>query len=320
MSINYFSILKNAWKITWHNKYLLWFGFFLALAEVGNYLNYSFNEGEKLNEISRKMLDFLAQNTGWAIGAAIFLLLVFLVLAILAMISRGALIKSTARISKGEKTSFKEGFKEGKKYFWKIFSIGFVIGLFVLATLLVLLIPIVFLIYNKAYLIAVPLAALAALIIIPLVFLASFLKIYGYIYAVTGDISFWPAIENAYALLRKNIWPTIVMLLIFFLLNVFLAIAILFILLPLFIIFLTGGALLFLILKDLGIIIVGGIATLTLFVGILFFKSIYKVFSQATWLLFFQEIASPKTEEKVEEPATDIEQIKTPGMAEGIIK
>ena len=44
--INYLQIIKDAWKITWKNRYLWWFGFFVTLGGGGG-MNYFFNSGEE---------------------------------------------------------------------------------------------------------------------------------------------------------------------------------------------------------------------------------------------------------------------------------
>jgi len=63
-SIPYFKIIRHSWEITWHNRYLWWLGFFIALPNIGG-INYYFNsqDQQEYNSINRqRIFHFIPQN------------------------------------------------------------------------------------------------------------------------------------------------------------------------------------------------------------------------------------------------------------------
>lgn len=317
--INYFQILKNAWVITWHNKYLWWFGFLLSLSGSGGFFNYHFGDFNQIEnggispETKKQVVDFFASYADWIIVGSVALAIALLFFLILGTIARGGLIKSIEKISKGEAIDFKTGFGEGKEYFWKLLFINLAIGIFLLALIATLSIPIIFLFYGKAYILGSLLAIGALIILIPVLILAHFSKIYGYIYAIMGNVSFGSAIENGYLLFRKNLSASIIMSLLLMVAGIIFGITAILILIPFIVLFLIIGAVLYLIMQKIGVAIAaifGGIALIAI---MLFLQSIFQTFLQTSWVLFFKEIASPKIPETVAE--TVPEKISSPSAA-----
>ena len=181
LKVNYLELIKKAFQITWSHRYLWWLGLFVALTETGGYVNYSLNNPSGNEEANKRMAEFLAVHWQGFLTAFSFILLVLIIFLILGIIARGGLIKSVGKILKNEPSDFKSGFKEGRKYFWRIFLAGLALGIFVMAAILILAIPVVFLFVNKAYLSGIILAVIAIIILIPLLFLVSFLRVYGYL-------------------------------------------------------------------------------------------------------------------------------------------
>jgi hypothetical protein len=296
--INYLEIVKKAALITWHNKYLWWFGFFVMLSSTsGNF----FQAWPKEKNIQgREILDFTASHKELVIFLLVAFLLLWIMFTVLGIIAKGGLIKSLKNATENKNLGFKSGIKEGKKYFWKIFLIGAFSVIFILATLIVFMIPIGFLFYNKAYLLGGLLSLLALVIFIPVLFLVSFIRIYAYFYAVLADLPLGESLESAYALLRKNIVPSLIVSVVFLAVGTLATIAALLFLIPVGIIFFLIGTLLFFLAKQIGILITALIGLVVIFFVMLFGGSVYQVFTQAILLLFFQEIATPKIKEEVE--------------------
>lgn len=313
-SINYLEIIKKAWTITWKNRYLWWFGFFVTLGGGGG-MNYFFNSGEeeKLDPAqNEKVLEFFSQNMHWILTFAIIAFLLVIIFSILCIIGKGALISSIEKNSKGEVANFKSGWDSGKKNFWKIFIIDFSLGIFIFLTLLILIAPVAILLLNKNYIIGGILAFLAVLIFIPIAILSSYLKTYGYFYSILGKLNFWPAIESAYNLFVRNFWASILLSLIFIPLGIILMLIILAIFPLLLLIFLILGAIGYFALGKITAIVIGAIGMAIFLLYAIFVKSIYRVFSQAIWILFFHEIATPKIPEAVIEVKTKTEPIIKP--------
>lgn len=313
--INYLDIIKKAAAITWKNKHLWWFGFFIALTSAGSSLNYSPGSGKDFTGgriTEEKVISFVSDHTALVISAGVIIAVLFFLFLVLGIIGRGALIKAIEKILKNELVDFKSGMREGKKYFWKILGIGFLSAMFIFLAAVILIAPIVFLFLNKAYVSAVLLILLAIAILIPFIILSVFIRVYGYIYVVLGDLKIWASIENAYALLRKNLGVSVIMGLIFILLGIILGLSLIMLLVPIVAALFVLGSFFYLILKGVGVAIAIGLGAIIVIAITLFVRSVYETFAQAVWILFFHEIARPKVEETVAEEAEEIKAAPAP--------
>ncbi|MFA6973623.1 MAG: hypothetical protein WC238_02670 [Parcubacteria group bacterium] len=306
MSINYLDIIKKAWTITWHNKHLWWFGFFITLAGAGSSFNYR-NSGsnEQAKVIGEQVSSFMSQHIGLMIFLMVILLVVFIVITVLSIISRGALIKSAHAITKNEITTFKSGFAHGQKYFWRILGLNLLLVLAAIIILFIILIPIVFLFISHSYILGTILALAGVALIIPLIILLVYLRVFGDLYVVLGDLAIKPALENAYALFLKNLGVSIIMGLLFIPLSIAVGLAALLAIFCLAIVFLIIGGIFYLLFSKIGAIIIAVIAAIFFIILFLAARSIYETFTQTAWVLFFHEIAKPKVEEKVTESAAE---------------
>lgn len=314
--INYLEILKKSWQTTWKNKYLWWFGFFVALAGWGGAFNYNLSENQGPQKFSEQaLIDFASTHAALIASVAITALLILLLFLVLGVIGRGALIASVEKIITQKESDFRSGFADGKKYFWKILWLGLSVSLLTILTLCVLIAPVVFFFYEKSYVIGFILLLIALAIIIPILFIAAFLRIYGYLYAVLGNLSVGDALENAYELLRQNVMTSIFVCLIFFAINIIFGLLLVGLILPITLVFLAVGFVLSLIFQKIGAALALALFALMMLPIIMWLKSLYEVFTQAFFVLFFHEIAKPKVEEKIAEPATEEKPLPAPDMA-----
>ncbi len=300
--INYLDIIKKAAAVTWKNKNLWWFGFLASLAGAGSSFNYSTGNGEnftggKITE--EKVMSFVSDHIALVVGAGVALAVILILFLILGIIGRGALIKAVSKALKNEPVDFKSGMREGKKYFWKICGIGFLSAIFIFLAAVILITPIVFLFMDKAYISGVLLSLLAVAILVVFIILAAFIRVYGYIYAALGELKIWPSIENAYALLRKNLSVSVIMGLIFILFGIILGLSLIMLLVPIIAALVVLGSFLYLILKAVGVAIAVGLGAIIVLAITLFVRAVYETFAQTVWILFFHEIARPKVEEAV---------------------
>lgn len=299
-TINYIQIFKDAWQITWKNRFLWWFGLLIAIANPGG-MNYLGSSGDNQEIGSTQVSEFMSSHIQLIIAGAIILLAVLIVLAVLGIIARAGLIGTIDNLQKNLTVNFKSGMKEGKKYFGKLFLLGLTIFFLVFASIIVLAIPIIFLIMTKAYALGIFLGILAFFILIPVLILAAFLRIFGYLYIVLGKLSAWNALERSYELFRNNLLANIIMWLLFVPIGFALMLAIIAILILLAIVFIAIGFGLYFAVGTPGAIIAACIGVICFLAIILVLRSVYETFAQAAWYLFFLEIAKPKVEEKVEE-------------------
>lgn len=317
-SIDYLEIIRKALTITWRHKFLWWFGLMTALVGAGNSFNYSFDRGDNFTgQAGQQMSAFFTRHPALIFSGVALLILLFFVFLIIGLIGRGALIKSIEKVAASELYDFKMGFFEGKKYFWKLLWLVLALALLIIAAFIILAIPITFLFINKNYVLAILLLSLAFLIIIPLIILAVYLRVYGYLYVVLGELRVRPALENAYALLRKNLGASLLMGLIFILIGISYALAVLLLFVPVIAALFLLGSFLYLLLKTIGIIVAVALGIVLALSITLFLKSIYETFAQTVWILFFHEIAKSKAEEPVAEPAEELKAAPRPDAVQG---
>jgi len=317
--IDYLAIIKEAWRITWKNKYLWWFGLMMAFSGGfgSNFSssNWKGNNGSEWEEnVKQKISDWMAMYWEWIVLGLILLILLMMVFLILNVWGRGALVatlgKITAKEPAKEPMKFNVGMREGNKFFWKILGLNLFLSGTCIATLVILGTPIAILFYLKAYFVGALLAFGGLLIFILLIILFSFLQKFGVIYLVLGKVSFWSALENAYWLFRRNLLPSIIMGVIFIPLGFLAGLAAIIFILTILLIFLIPGLLAYFLMGKLAIIILAILGILILLAGILTINSIYAVFAQAVWILFFRQIALSKEEERVMETAKEIKDVE----------
>ena len=159
-------------------------------------------------------------------------------------------------------------------------------------------------------------AILAILISIPIIILASFIGKYASFYIILSDLGIKASIENGYQVFRKNILASIIMALFFIPISIALFVLVITVLLAVGFVFLLSGVALYLMLAKIGIIIAVSLGSFIFIVFLILVNSIFQVFCQTIWFLFFREIASVKEEEKVEENAVEIAQKNVPAPEE----
>jgi len=307
--ISYLEIFKQAFKLTWKNRYLWWFGLFIALSGILTSFNYSF-EGDQNNQLMRQNAqNFLLSHPALIIAGLIVFIVIIALFIIIGILGRGALIGSLGEITADKTANFKIGMRFGRKYFWKIFFINLLLGIFTGALMMILATPIIFLFYAKSFVIGTLLGIIALLIFVPILFLTAFLRIFGYLYIVLGKLPLWLSLENAYNLLTKNIKSAIIFCLLFIPITILLGFFAILLLIPVGIVFLIIGLIMFFLFREVGAVIILTIAIAFAAILFLAIKSVYEVFAQAVWLLYFREIAKPEEPEKIAEEEKEVEVI-----------
>ena len=290
--IPFIEILKEAVRIVWQNKFLLWFGVLMALGSPG-----SFNVGgsEDWNRQSDTVKNFF--ETHWQIVLVIALVLfaIGIILFLISLIGKAGLVRSVNLIAQDKKTTFREGWREGKKYLWRLFGLFFLVFFATIIIVLVLALPVIYLAIAGSWVGAVLVGLLAVAIFIPLIFIIALTNIFAEFYIILSDLKIRSAVEAGYNLLLKNILNSLVFSLLLLIVSIIAGL----VLLPV-----AGLALLILI--PTGILfyylnkIVFGIflvfAVLLFLLVVLFVSSVFLTYKMTAWALFFREIA------KVEKP------------------
>jgi hypothetical protein len=143
--VNYGELLSEAFRLTWRNRFLWFFGFFVA--GVGGSFNFPGNLGQQapmrlrpdagpLRWISENLALFLTL----VISVVVVLTIVFIVLS---MISHGALAESVAALRRGETRRFGSAFRTGASNFWRVLGLKVLFLLMALGLALVIFLPLV---------------------------------------------------------------------------------------------------------------------------------------------------------------------------------
>jgi hypothetical protein len=291
--IPFIEILKQAGRIVWQNRFLLWFGFLMALGSPG-----SFNVGGKNDELGGKeeaVRNFLDSHWQIVLAIAFVFFAIGIVLFLVSLVAKAGLVKSVNIVAQDKRTNFKEGWRSGKKYLRKLFGLSILFFLATFVVIVVLAIPIIYLVVAKSYVSAVLVGLFAIAIFIPLIFVFALTKTFAEFYVILSGLQIRSAIEAGYDLLLKNIGNSII----FSLLLLAVSIAAGIVLLPV-----AGIALLILVPSGIAFYFLSKIVfavflvfAISLFLAaILFVSAIFQSYKTAAWTLFFREIA------KVEKP------------------
>jgi len=294
--IPYIEILKQAGRIVWQHRYLLWFGFLMALGSPGSFNIGNSNEDfGKQGEVAKSFFE-----THWQIVLviALFLFAIGIALLLVSFIAKAGLVRSVVLVSQNKKTDFRAGWRSGKKYLGKLLKLFLLFFLATFVIMIILAVPVVYLVIAKSWVSAVLVGLLAIAIFVPLMFVFSLTKIFAEFYIILFNLRLRSAIEAGYTLLVKNIGHSII----FGLLLMAVSLAAGIVLLPVagiaLVILVPAGAI-FYYLSKIAFAIFLGLAILLFLAAILFVSAIFQTYKSTAWTLFFQEIA------KVEKPEAE---------------
>jgi len=219
--MNHGDLIRDAVRITWHNRYLWFFGFFVGLGSGGGGGGGTggggdFDEQSSLEIASVSTLAVqqgLFDNVLLIVALIVLVLVIFLVFFVLYVISQGGLTESVAAIERGEARRFSSTWRAGTRNFLRVLGqvllfLGIVLGLLLAGG-----IPIALLIWGAfatdstafqvlAVAVAVPLAvALLIVVFIPLAIVRQFARRE----LVVRGVGVLGSVGTGYRLFRRNI-------------------------------------------------------------------------------------------------------------------
>lgn len=148
--MNYGEIISEAFRLTWRNRFLWFFGFFVAGAGSFNFPSGSGGVpgGNTAGDSSRFASRFSEMGRAFSEHAAAILtgvlvtaLVIFLVFLVLSLLSQGALVDSVAALHRGERRGFSTAWRAGAASFWRVLGQGLIFLLLTFAVLIALGIP-----------------------------------------------------------------------------------------------------------------------------------------------------------------------------------
>jgi hypothetical protein len=218
--MDYIETVRRAFKIALKNKFLWIFGILIggSASVTGFNLNSpSYQTGsadmEKyIESISPdQIVAFFDKYALLILSLMLFFLLLSVLFFILNVISQGALVASVARISKGESVNFKSAFSIGAHNFFRIWGVSILYFLMILASILVLVIPIIALSIGHLYALAIIWGILIFFVCLAFWILISLIAPYSLQVVVLKKLDIWESIRDSLHFFRKN-WTSVVIM------------------------------------------------------------------------------------------------------------
>jgi hypothetical protein len=140
--MNYGDLLSEAFRLTWRNRFLWFFGFFVGGASLNVPSNFGGQQGAPF-EAAPGPVRWISENLALFLTLVIALVVVIaLVFIVLAMLSHGALAESVAALHRGESRRFGLAWRAGTANFWRVLWLKGLIFLMALGLALLILLPV----------------------------------------------------------------------------------------------------------------------------------------------------------------------------------
>lgn len=297
--MDYWKLVKRAWKITAKYKFLWIFGLFLGGVTFSG--GSSFNNNYSSQYSSSQNIDILDKGKEIFFANIIFIsiisiivLVIFLVITSLQSLASGSVIAGVNEIEISHKSSFASSFKLGLQYFWKILAVQLLSALLYLSVFLILSLPVITLFVLEMYLRGFILGVLAFAILLPLIAIIKFTKIYALRVIVVEKVKIIQALRKGFYIFKDNLSQTLIITVIIFAINTSITIIVLIALLFLGILF-GIPAIIMSSIVNIGAGIIGGILLVILGIlifGILFvfIGAIINTFKSGLWTLVYREL------------------------------
>ncbi len=322
--MDYLSIIKRAFQISYKNKFLWILGFLAALTEGGGGFNFgSFNSSNvnslrdlwqqnngqtpplnipATNIVKEKVLgetansdwtligNWFSENLNLIIIIGVILIVLMIIIMVISKMAKGGLIWAVAEFDKDKKTNFKQSFKKGFWMFWKIFGIEIVVGLLVIAAMMVYAIPIIFLIVFNLYAAGI---IWGVVLILPLVLFCIFLgilRMYALRYAAVDGETICNSLRESWLLFRKKLKDVLLIWLISIGLGILVGIVTVIVYLVVLVIFFAIGFGLYMAGGMTAVIVTSIVLGLAFLVLIVVVSGFIHSFISAYWTLAFVEL------------------------------
>jgi hypothetical protein len=312
--MNYGDLIRDAFRITLHNRYLWFFGIFAGGTGtnfVGNVPsgggNFNFDDfrrsGAGLSGLTAQVGQGLSE-TVVILGIVVVVLLIALFFIILAIISQGALADSVAALDRGEGRRFGSAFTSGMGNFWRVLGYYVVFFLIALGLLMVIAIPVALLIGGTfaatqstgvRVSVAVVVGILAVLLLIVVFIPLSIVGQYALRDIVVRRERVLGSVGSGYGLFRHNIGRSLLLWLIQLGLSIGIGIAFLLLLLIVGLILALPALVLAVAGSSAGVWIAGVPAALIWFLLFLVVAGAIGTFSHAYWTLSYLRLTAPPT-------------------------
>jgi hypothetical protein len=310
--MNYGELIGDAFRITLRNRYLWFFGFFAGgtgfnfpiniPSAGGNFNPDNFRQSSTM--LSAAQVGQELGNGGIIASLVVVVLILALFLIFMAVVSQGALADSVAAIDRGDRRGFGSAFRSGLGNFWHVLGYFVVFLLIAIGLLLVIGIPAALLIGGTFALtqsvgarvtvaVVVGILAFVALIVVFVPF--SIIGQYALREIVVSRERVLGSVGSGYALFRRNIGRSVLILLMQFGLSIGIAIAFILAALIVGLVLAIPAIILAVAGLSTGAWIAGGIAAVIFIPLFLIVTGAIGTFSHAYWTLAYLRLTAPPT-------------------------
>ena len=308
--MNYGDLIRDAFRITLHNRFLWFFGFFAGGTGSNFFGNVPSRSGDFDDfQQSSTMLSAIQVGQGLSnavliVGIVIVVLILALFFIFLAIVSQGALADSVAAIDRGEGRRFGTAFGSGMGNFWRVLGYYILFFLVALGLLVVIAIPVALLIggtfaatqsTGARISVAVVVGLLALLLLIVVFIPLSIIAQYALRDIVVRRERVLGSAASGYGLFRRNIGKSLLLWLIQIGLSIGIAIAFILVILIVGLVLFIPTIALAVAGSSTGAIIAGVIAGLILLPILLVLSGAIGTFSHAYWTLAYLRLTSGAT-------------------------
>jgi hypothetical protein len=213
--MNYGELLSEAFRLTWRNKFLWFFGFFVGGTSFNFPANFGGQQTDGFTNGFPAPLRWISENLALFLTAVIAVVVVLaLVFIVLAMISHGALAESVAALHRGEPRRFGPAWRAGTANFWRVLGLKILFFLMALGLALLVFLPVglgvaaVLAITDSAglrvlFIVLLILFAIVALIVVFLPF--AIVNQFALRELVVGERRVLDSVGGGFGLLRRNV-------------------------------------------------------------------------------------------------------------------
>jgi len=309
--MNYGALIGDAFRITLHNRFLWFFGFFAGGTGSNFFGNVPSSRGE-FDDFQQASTMLSAIQVGQGLSNAVLIVGIVIVALILALffiflviVSQGALADSVAAIDRGEGRRFGTAFGSGMGNFWRVLGYYIVFFLIALGLLVAIGIPVALLIggtfvatqsVGARISVAVIVGLLAVLLLIVVFIPLSIMAQYALREIVVRRERVFGSVASGYSLFRRNLGRSLLVWLIQIGLSIGIAIAFILVLaivalvvfIPTIVLAIAGSS-------TTALVVAGAPAVLIVFVLFLVVSGAIGTFSHAYWTLAYLRLTSGAT-------------------------
>lgn len=305
----YQNILKQAWRLTWRNKYLWWFGIFAALLGNGGEFEILFNNtganpsqalfpawqgvastGVFSWQTLANVGDLFARDTLniiLVLLTCLIVLAVFLFLVWLVVVSQAAIVNNSAAIIKQKGPALREGFNAGILNFWPVLGLNVLVRVIIYALLVAISLPAI---YFSANFFAKVFYFVALIVMVVAAIVLSFIAKYAIAYVVINKSRVGRAISQSWQLFKENWLISFEMAVILFIINLLVGLGIVLAILTLAVPFLFLGLIFFYAFAAVGSWLVALLAFACFIAIIVSTGAALAVFQISSWTGLFMEL------------------------------